>query len=284
MWKKQFIDTERGNFEVFTQGEGDPLCVTHLYSEFNALGYYFADIFVNHFTVYLINLKEAGNSCKVVNEEELSMQETAKDLESIREALHLKKWSFAGHSTGGMLGLIYADLYPDSLTKLLVGGASSTNKYMEHESSMYSQKSPLNDRLKEIFAVLKSTNSTMEERSKANKEWTNMSLYNVERRDEYFLKPSSGKIVHKRLNYYSFTELPNYNIKTKLPQVAIPSFVYCGRHDAQCPLVFSEEISRGVKNSRLYIFESSNHLPYLEEKSEFLAMVQDFKVLTENLL
>ncbi|MGE7765012.1 alpha/beta fold hydrolase [Peribacillus sp. NPDC096540] len=259
-------------------------CITHLYSEFTELGYYFANVFVDEFTVYLINLKGAGNSCKEVREEELSMQEATKDLEAIREALQYKTWSFAGHSTGGMLGLVYATRYPDSLKTLLVGGATASNKYMEHEGSMYSQRSPLNAKLKEIFSILKSSNSTYEERRIANEAWTNMSLYNVEKRNEYFLKPSSGKVVQKRLDYYSFVDLPSYHIQNELSQVKVPAIVYCGRYDAQCPLVFSEEISEGLINSKLYIFEESNHFPYLEEKDTFIDMVSDFKNLTKNVL
>lgn len=282
MWEKRFVQTTRGTFEIFTQGNGEPVCVTHLYSEFNELGNYFADTLVNDFNVYLINLKEAGNSCKAQIDEELSMRETLKDLEAIRVALHYDKWSFAGHSTGGMLGLMYATLYSQSLTKLLIGGATATKRYMEHEGSIYSPKSPLNKRWKEVLSIIKSSTSTMEERRNANREWTNMSLYDPKRREDYFSKPSSGKVVQRRLDYYSFKDLPNYDILSELKSVILPSFIYCGRHDAQCPLVFSEEINSALKHSKLYIFEKSNHNPFLEENDTFLEMISDFKALTMN--
>lgn len=37
-WRENLISTSRGNFEVFVKGEGEPLCVTHHYSEFNETG------------------------------------------------------------------------------------------------------------------------------------------------------------------------------------------------------------------------------------------------------
>lgn len=282
MWEKQFVNTTRGEFEIFTKGSGEPICITHLYSEFNELGNYFADVFVGEFKVYLINLKEAGNSCKVVKDEELSMSESCLDLEAIRTALGFQKWSYSGHSTGGMLGLYYATLFSSSLSKILVGGATASNKYMNHEKSMYCSKSPLNKKLKEIFSVLKSLDSTVEERRNANKEWTDLSLYHAENRDEYFKKPSSGKVVPKRLHYYSYCELPTFNIVNKLTKIEVPTFVYCGRYDAQCPLLFSEEIHENIKESKLTIFESSNHFPFLEEKDKFVEMISDFKKLACN--
>ncbi|MFJ7755598.1 alpha/beta fold hydrolase [Peribacillus muralis] len=276
MWKRKMIETKRGIFEVFVQGEGEPVCITHLYSEFNELGYYFADAFVHAFKVYLVNLKGAGRSSKPVVGAEMSMKESVGDLEAIREELGLEQWGFAGHSTGGMLGLVYATCFPDSLSKIMVGGATATNKYMEHEGSMYSPSSPLNKKWKEIFYIMESSQHTIEKKRAANREWTDMSLYNKRKRDGYFQKPSSGRVVQRRLNYFSFYDLPSFDIQDELARVSIPAIVYCGRHDAQCPFIFSEDIDARLKNSKLYIFEESNHFPYLEEKEGFMTMVSDF--------
>jgi proline iminopeptidase len=42
-WETKIIETSRGIFEVFVKGEGNPICVTHHYSEFNNTGDYFAE-------------------------------------------------------------------------------------------------------------------------------------------------------------------------------------------------------------------------------------------------
>ena len=87
----------------------------------------------------------------------------------------------------------------------------------------------------------------------------------------------------ERLDYYSYKVLPNYDILSELHNVTVPSFIYCGRYDTQCPLVFSEEIYAAIKNSKLYIFEESNHSPFLEEKDLFIEMVADFKKFADSL-
>jgi proline iminopeptidase len=279
MWQQKLIQTNRGDFEIFEAGNGEPLCVTHLYSEFNERGYHFADRFVDDFKVYLVNLKETGNSTEVAHEDELSMSETSKDLEAIRMALGHDSWNFAGHSTGGMLGLHYAANHSQSLKRLIVGGASATNEYMDHQDSIYCAKNPDNDRVKEIVSVLYSEDATREERRQAGKAWMEMSLYDPERYDEYFSKPSSGKVVRKRLDYYSRTELPTYDIRENISEITTPTVIFCGRHDAQCPFVFSEEIFHLVPNASFYIFENSNHSPHVEEQEKFNEMVKDFSHL-----
>lgn len=275
MWEQEIVKTARGDFEIFRKGEGEPLCSTHLYSEFNKLGDYFSDEFTDYFSVILVNLREAGNSCEAEEEYQLSMAESEYDLEAIREALGYEKWTFAGHSTGGMLGLKYAILKPDSLTKVIVGGAAASRQYMKHPESIYCKESPYNKRLLEILNILK-ISTDKAERRQANKEWSDMSLYYPEKREEYFQKPSSGKTIGSRLDYYSYRELPEYDITQELPDVKIPVFVYCGVHDAQCPYVFSEEIAMKLANSRLYAYSYSNHFPYIEEKKKFNEMVRAF--------
>ena len=66
------------------------------------------------------------------------MIETIHDLEAIREVLQLPTWHFAGHSTGGMLGLLYAITYPNSLQSLVVAGATASN-YTENHFAFITQ-------------------------------------------------------------------------------------------------------------------------------------------------
>ena len=56
MWKTNIVKTTRGNFEYFMK-EKVPLCVTHMYSEYNDNGNTFANPFTDHYSVYLVNLK-----------------------------------------------------------------------------------------------------------------------------------------------------------------------------------------------------------------------------------
>lgn len=46
MWKRQMIHTKRGTFELFTKGDGESLCITHHYSQFNETGDYLSLIHI----------------------------------------------------------------------------------------------------------------------------------------------------------------------------------------------------------------------------------------------
>ena len=76
------LETKNGVFEAFVAGEGEPLCVTHLYSEFNANGNRFANMFVPFFKVYLVNLRGCGNSTDDISKFNYSM--------NVKKNWHLK--------------------------------------------------------------------------------------------------------------------------------------------------------------------------------------------------
>ena len=274
VWKQSFIETSRGRFEYFQKGNGEPLCVTHLYSEYNTNGNTFAQPFTDHYTVYLVNLKGCGNSVKAVHESEYRMSETVKDLEAIREALNIAKWGFAGHSTGGMLAIMYGATAQESLTKIIGGGLCASAAYMDHPGSIYCKENPNNARIIEILRLLDSPTTPIEERRALNKEWFLMSIFDCEQYEEIINRPNSGKVVSPRLNYFSYQELKTYDVRPLLPSIQIPASIYCGLYDAQCPHVFSKEAADLMPNASMTTFERSNHNPFVEEEESFVQFVQ----------
>ncbi|MGH1055548.1 MULTISPECIES: alpha/beta fold hydrolase [Bacillus cereus group] len=274
MWKQQMINTKRGTFELFTKGSGEPLCITHHYSQFNETGDYFADVFTATHRVLLINLRDAGNSAKAQVENELSMIETIHDLEAIREALQLPIWHFAGHSTGGMLGLLYAITYPKSLQSLVVVGAAASN-YTETPFCIYHPEHPQFHYMQQLIENLKSPHLTNEERKELSTERTKLSLYKRENYNSCFDKPIKTTMSASRMNAFAH-EYPSFDLREHLPSIKTKTIIMCGRHDVQCPIQYSIEMHEGIRNSIFVTFEESNHYPFLEEAAQFISTTQEF--------
>ncbi len=203
------------------------------------------------------------------------MKESVEDLEAIRTALQFDQWAFAGHSTGGMLGLVYAIQASNSLTKMIICGAAASKEYMHHPGSIYCQENPNNERLREIIRSINNPTIPAEAKHPLSREWTEMSLFRPVNYEKYFNKPNSGSTVPQRLDYYSYTELPNYDLTDQLSSISIPTTVYCGLHDAQCPHVFSEKIANEIPNAKMITFYESNHLPFTEEPEKFACMIAE---------
>ncbi|MUK88858.1 alpha/beta fold hydrolase [Ornithinibacillus sp. L9] len=272
-WTKRYIDTNRGIFEIFEKGEGEPLAVTHHYSAFDERGNSFANPFTEFYHVYLINLKGAGNSEKAIDDHEYSMDHAVNDLEAIRETLDINRWAFAGHSTGGMLALTYAIKRSPSLTKIIAGGAAASYEYGADPECIYCSKNSNFKRIVEIMDKLNDPTTPIEKRRKLGYEWDLMSYHSEEKLQLAMTKPNSGKTVGERLDYFRKVEYPTYDVREELKTVTLPSYIYTGKYDVQCPMKFGVEIAELIPNARLTIFKESNHNPFSEEEDKFREFV-----------
>ncbi|CAM3114615.1 alpha/beta hydrolase [Filibacter tadaridae] len=274
MWQKKLIDTSRGKFELFEKGKGEPLCVTHLYSAYDDRGNTFANPFTEAHHVYLINLRGCGNSVGAEEESQYSMTESVKDLEAVRLALGIEKWGFAGHSTGGMLALAYAIQAPASLAKIVAGGAAAGTEYGADPDSIYCPENANFNRIIDIMDRLNDASTPLKTRRQLGREWALMSYYSEEQLEKALEIPNSGKTVGDRLDYFRKIECKTYDLREALTHVTVPSFIYAGKHDAQCPYKFGVEIADLIPNATLTTFEMSNHNPFVEEEEKFKVFVE----------
>lgn len=272
-WKREMIETTRGCFEVFVKGEGEPVCITHLYSEFNESGDYFAETFIENSKVFLVNLKDVGNSDKAKNAHELSMVDTVLDLEEIRKVYGYPSWTFAGHSTGGMIGILYGIHFSSSLKSLILVGTSAREYSSSSSKCIYNEGHPKFNRMQELMELLKQQNLRGEELYRLSKERTQLSLFRPENYELYFSKNIIKKISANRLNFFSREQLI-FDVTRQLAAVKTKTIILRGRYDVQCPVDFSVEMSELIPDASLHIFEESNHYPFLEEKVEFKRVVK----------
>jgi proline iminopeptidase len=275
-WVHKIIETPRGKFEIFIKGEGLPVCVTHLYSSFNKSGDYFADTLTETNKVILVNLREAGNSEKAHEPYQLSMLEALFDLEAIREDLGYDKWTFAGHSTGGMIGVLYGIYFSKSLHKLLIVGAAARD-YTESANCIYNEEHENFAYMQKLIEDLKSKDISESKRKNLAERRTKLSLKKPKKFYNYFSKPINKKLCAERLNFFN-RELILFDVTKKLHHITCKTLILCGRHDVQCPVEYSEEMNEGIAKSSIVIFEDSNHYPFLEEEENFKETVESFLV------
>lgn len=274
-WNMRLVSTSRGTFEVFIKGKGPPFCVTHHYSEFNDSGDYFADSFTHRYQVYLVNLKEAGNSSEIIHPHELSMFDAVYDLEAVREAFGLSTWTFAGHSTGGMIGLLYGIHFSSSLSSLIIVGSAARKYANSSPACIYHREHPKFDLMQQLIETLKNPHLSLVERAEISKERTKLSLHKPEKYDEYFSLPITKKMSASRMNFFIREEMI-FDVTRQLHNITTPTLIMGGKHDFQCPISFSEEMKEGIPHSTFVRFNESNHYPFLEEAHLFKEEIQQF--------
>jgi proline iminopeptidase len=72
--------------------------------------------------------------------------------------------------------------------------------------------------------------------------------------------------------------VPRFDVRDRLKEIKVPTLVVVGRHDLIAPVACSEEISAGIPNTELAVFEHSGHSPPSDEPEAFRE--RDSKFLT----
>ncbi|WP_042224213.1 alpha/beta fold hydrolase [Oceanobacillus manasiensis] len=268
-WNRKLLKTPRGDFEIFIKGEGEPLCITHHYSVFNQTGDYFADTFTNTNKVFLVNLREAGHSEKAIEPFQLSMVESIFDLEAIREELGIIKWGFAGHSTGGMLGIIYGIHFSNSLNFIVTVGAAAREYATFSKDCIFNPEHPKYYRMQELIETLNQSDLLSEKRNELKEERMKLSLFEPEKYKELFSRNIHKDMPAIRMSYFN-REVQVFDVTKKLGLISVPTLIICGRYDVQCPVIYSIEMGQLIPKSKIVIFEKSNHYPFIEESKLFV--------------
>lgn len=129
--------------------------------------------------------------------------------------------------------------------------------------------------MQELIENLKSPHLTNEERKELSTKRTKLSLYKPENYNSYFCKSIQKIMSTSRMNAFN-KEYPSFDLREYLPSIKIKTLIVCGRHDVQCPIQYSIEIHKGIRDSIFVPFEYSNHYPFLEEASRFTSTIQEF--------
>ncbi|WLR46459.1 alpha/beta hydrolase [Halobacillus litoralis] len=272
-WRRTMVKTDRGTFEVFEKGQGSPLAVTHLYSEFNETGDYFAEAFVESHKVYLINLKECGRTDKAISPHELTMLDSVLGLEAIRKALGYECWSFAGHSTGGMLAVVYGIYFSASLESLVIANAAAREYMTFSEGCIYNEAHPKFDEMQSLIEQLKKQDLSEAKRKELTVERTKLSLWKPQNYEHYFDRPIEKKMSAVRMNFFA-RELHTFDVTRKLGLITAKTVVISGQYDVQCPPSYSEEIAESIPGALHIQFHQSNHYPHLEEEQKFKQVIR----------
>src|SRR5262245_46937840 len=119
-----------GTLNYTTAGARFPLCVTHQYNEVSV-----EDPLVRpltaFFACYAINPRGIAGSGAVHSAEDLTMLAHSDDLQAAKNALGITRWIVAGASTGGMVALLYAIRYPQSIAGLILIDTAASYRFVK---------------------------------------------------------------------------------------------------------------------------------------------------------
>ena len=198
------------------------------------------------------------------------------DVEGLREHFGYDKFILTGGSYGGFISLEYAVRHPDRLTHLILRdtAASSYSEQARENALARAKEFPAITEgvLERIFAGTVRDNEDYKRCFEAI-----APLYEKVYDPEKVRRKIDAITFRYETKNYAFSQnLPNYDLRDRLPEVTVPTLIVVGRHDWITPVEASEELAGLLPNAELVVFENSGHSPQLEENERFIALVRDF--------
>jgi len=247
----------------------------------------FADLAQFGYRVVWYDQSGCGRSQRPWDAANYTIERRAEEAEGVRRALHLGKVHLIGTSFGVPIALETALRFPRSLVSLgLADGFSSSNELHELELQFFAQAPK---RIRSVIEGFETRGDLKDPRYlKARKEYEAMPRRTSEGRPALLstLRVRPWEAVEmwatmnprmSRLFYGPDTgvlspvggSMKNWEATSRLHKIRLPTLVLVGRFDF-IDIRFSRRIHRGIRGSKLVIFEKSAHGPILSERDLYM--------------
>jgi non-heme chloroperoxidase len=182
----------------------------------------------------------------------------ADDIHAVVEALQLKDFTLAGHSTGGAISIRYMARYQGyGVSKLVLIDAQSPYSVQEKVANKFISES-LNDRPKMLQGL------------------TDQFFF------QYITTPFSDWFFQLGLQAASWSTiaimitLRDENVYYDLDKILVPTLIIHGIHDKIVPFDKAQATNTLIKNSQLVPFHYSGHASFWEEREKFNQLLIQF--------
>ena len=199
------------------------------------------------------------------------------DVDGVREHFGLERFILTGGSYGGFIALEYTLAHPDRVTHLILRDTAAANDHQE------AAKGNALARAAEFPAITPELLDRMFAGEMHDDEDFRRTfgviapLYNVDYDpQETSARVAEGVFRAETHNYAFKNNLADYDLRSRLHEIQVPTLITVGRRDWITPLSASEVIADGILNAELVVFEHSGHSPQLEENERWIATIRDF--------
>lgn len=199
--------------------------------------------------------------------------------------LELEQCVLLGQSWGGMLALDYALTSPPGLAGLIL--YSTLASIEEWKSATDELLATLPEEVRAVLAELRGTGAVDSPEFRAAEHEFNRRfvcrldpLPECAQRSERSLE-SDGEVYRVMAGGSEFDNgagmavLSDWDVRSRLPEIAVPTLCISGEHDEATPAVMGT-LARGIAGAQWHVLPDASHCAHLETPHSFFPLVTDF--------
>ena len=187
-----------------------------------------------------------------------NLDRLADDIRMVVEALKLKNFALAGHSTGGAIAVKYASRY---------------NSYGLSHFILIEAAVPVGFTKQTAEQLLK---ESLNDRPKMMRDITDMFFF------QYISPPFADWFFQTGMQAAGWSTaaiikmLSEFNLEADLARINVPTLIVHGTHDKVIPFNQAEEMQRKIRNSQLVPFHYSGHGSFYCERDKLNELLQKY--------
>ncbi|HET9892823.1 MAG TPA: proline iminopeptidase-family hydrolase, partial [Mycobacterium sp.] len=215
------------------------------------------------------------------NRELWTMERAVAEVDAVVRALGLDRFHLFGNSWGGMLAQQYMlDAAPPGAASLTISNSiASIPEFAKMVARLKSGLDPATQAAIDRHEAAGSTHAP--EYQAAIRTWNETYLCRVRpwpRELEDAFRNMGTEIFETMFGPSDFNivgTIRDWDVVERLNEIAVPTLVLAGRYD-ECVPEHMWEMHQRIAGSRFELFESSAHMPFIEEPDKFDAVMRDF--------
>jgi proline-specific peptidase len=221
-----------------------------------------------------------GNSRCAPNTELWTMERSVTEMDAVVKALDLNRFHVFGNSWGGMLAEQYVlDVASGVVSLTISNSLASIPEFSKMVARLKSELDPATQSAIDRHEAAGTTYSA--EYQAAIRTWNETYLCRVrpwpaELEDAF---RNMGTEIFETMfgssDFHIVGTIRTWDVFDRLAEIALPTLVLAGRFD-ECVPEHMWEMHRRIEGSRFELFESSAHMPFIEEPDRFDQVMRDF--------
>lgn len=256
-----YVEVEPGvKLFVNDWGTGSPIVFIHGWPlSHQMFEYQFTQLPKQGYRCIGIDLRGYGKSDKPWGDYNFDV--FADDVNKVLETLNLRNVTLAGFSMGGAIAIHYMARYAGArVAKLALLGAAGPCLTKKPDFTEGLDNAPYDNFIKACYT----------DRAQMNVDFGNATFHNPisPKLSDWFV--SMGMEACPHATAMSVVALRDSDLRPDLEKITVPTAIFHGVHDKVAPLSITAEVNhKGIKGSKLILFENSGHGLFYDEKDKF---------------
>ena len=288
-----FVDAHGVLIYFETLGHGAPLMIVH--GGPGADHTYFLPYLLplaRHNKLVFIDERGSGQSQKLSNPAEYTVENMVEDVESVRQALGLGRMSLMGHSYGGVLAQAYALKYQRNLTHLILASTFPSTKQMNQvlAKELADASADVREKIEKMQQAGLFGHGLPYERNRYPNEYMVAAWgqayfpYLYQNHPDPNYDPIANGIMAWDLyremwgsdgEFVIDGNLKSVEYLDNLHTIQVPTLLIAGDHD-ECAPWLSQEMHDKISGSKLVILPKSGHMTFVDQNGMFISNVDGF--------